>query len=134
MPHVASKPEFNVIYWRHTFYREHNPRPRSLPPLVIIFFFLKNSTRIVNLDSLAEYQLVMMCWNECSLDTTNIQRALSPLFMSLHVRLLRRDGGALVGLRNRKYGRTVIVMYVLVNPTGRLDSSAKSRPEEFISF
>ena len=45
----------------------------------------------------------------------------------------REDGGALVGLRNRKYGRTVIAMYV-VNPTGRLDSSAESRPEEFISL
>ena len=43
----------------------------------------------------------------------------------------REDGGALVGVRNRKYGRTVIAMYV-VNPTGRLDSSADSRPEEFV--
>lgn len=45
----------------------------------------------------------------------------------------RKDGGALVGVRNRKYGRTIIAMYV-VNPTGRLDSSAESRPEEFVSL
>lgn len=45
----------------------------------------------------------------------------------------RDDGGLLVGVRNRKYGRTVIALYV-VNPTGRLDSSAESRPEEFVSF
>jgi len=43
----------------------------------------------------------------------------------------RTDGGALVGVRNRRYGRTVIAMYV-VNPTGRLEV-ATSRPEEFIS-
>jgi len=47
--------------------------------------------------------------------------------------ITREDGGALVGVRNRKYGRTVIAMYV-VNPTGRLDSSAESRPEEFVSL
>jgi len=45
----------------------------------------------------------------------------------------REDGGALLGVRNRKYGRTVIAMYV-VNPTGRLDASAESRPEEFVSL
>ena len=45
----------------------------------------------------------------------------------------RQDGGALVGVRNRKYGRTVIALYV-VNPTGRLDSSAESRPEEFVGL
>mmetsp|Transcript_8342 Transcript_8342/g.10559 ORF Transcript_8342/g.10559 Transcript_8342/m.10559 type:complete len:360 (+) Transcript_8342:206-1285(+) len=45
----------------------------------------------------------------------------------------RNDGGLLVGVRNRKYGRTVIALYV-VNPTGRLDPSAESRPEEFVSF
>lgn len=42
----------------------------------------------------------------------------------------RQDGGALVGVRNRKYGRTVIAIYV-VNPTGRLSNAAESRPEEF---
>lgn len=42
----------------------------------------------------------------------------------------RVDGGAMVGVRNRKYGRTVIAMYV-INPTGRLDV-ATSRPEEFL--
>ena len=47
--------------------------------------------------------------------------------------ITREDGGALIGVRNRKYGRTVIAMYV-VNPTGRLDSSAESRPEEFVSL
>ena len=45
--------------------------------------------------------------------------------------LSRNDGGKLIGVRNRKYGRTVIAIYV-ANPTGRLDSSAESRPEEFI--
>jgi 16S rRNA (guanine(966)-N(2))-methyltransferase RsmD len=45
--------------------------------------------------------------------------------------ITREDGGALLGVRNRKYGRTVIAMYV-VNPTGRLDESAESRPEEFV--
>jgi 16S rRNA (guanine(966)-N(2))-methyltransferase RsmD len=47
--------------------------------------------------------------------------------------LPREDGGALVGVRNRKYGRTVIAMYV-ANPTGRLDESSQSRPEEFIDL
>lgn len=42
------------------------------------------------------------------------------------------DGGAMVGIRNRKYGRTVIAMYIN-NPTGRLDV-ANSRPEEFVAF
>jgi 16S rRNA (guanine966-N2)-methyltransferase len=36
----------------------------------------------------------------------------------------------LVGVRNRKYGRTVIAMYVC-NPTGKV-KNAESRPEEFI--
>ena len=44
----------------------------------------------------------------------------------------REDGGALVGVRNRKYGRTVIALYV-VNPSGKLNG-AESRPEEFVSF
>lgn len=44
----------------------------------------------------------------------------------------RRDGGAMVGVRNRRYGRTVIAIYV-VNPTGRLEV-AYSRPEEFITL
>ena len=44
----------------------------------------------------------------------------------------RSDGGAMIGVRNRRYGRTVIAMYV-VNPTGKLDS-ADSRPEEFVSL
>ncbi|KAL7575747.1 hypothetical protein ACA910_003079 [Epithemia clementina (nom. ined.)] len=44
----------------------------------------------------------------------------------------RSDGGAMVGVRNRRYGRTVIAMYV-VNPTGKLDA-ANSRPEEFLSL
>ncbi|KAL7514968.1 hypothetical protein ACHAXN_012381 [Cyclotella atomus] len=45
---------------------------------------------------------------------------------------IRQDnGGVLVGLRNRRYGRTVIAMYI-VNPTGAIDT-ADSRPEEFIS-
>eukprot|EP00571_Detonula_confervacea_P006044 CAMPEP_0172314484 /NCGR_PEP_ID=MMETSP1058-20130122/22663_1 /TAXON_ID=83371 /ORGANISM="Detonula confervacea, Strain CCMP 353" /LENGTH=388 /DNA_ID=CAMNT_0013028369 /DNA_START=22 /DNA_END=1188 /DNA_ORIENTATION=+ len=44
----------------------------------------------------------------------------------------REDGGVLVGVRNRKYGRTVIAMYV-VNPTGDREV-AFSRPEEFVSI
>ena len=36
----------------------------------------------------------------------------------------------LVGIRNRKYGRTVIAMYIN-NPTGKLEL-ADSRPEEFV--
>ena len=44
----------------------------------------------------------------------------------------REDGGLLLGIRNRRYGRTVIAMYI-VNPTGRL-AQASSRPEEFISI
>lgn len=36
----------------------------------------------------------------------------------------------MVGVRNRKYGRTVIAMYIC-NPTGRIEN-AESRPEEFI--
>jgi len=44
----------------------------------------------------------------------------------------RDDGGAMIGIRNRRYGRTVIAMYI-VNPTGRLET-ANSRPEEFVSI
>jgi 16S rRNA (guanine(966)-N(2))-methyltransferase RsmD len=44
----------------------------------------------------------------------------------------RDDGGAMIGIRNRRYGRTVIAMYI-VNPTGRLET-ASSRPEEFVSL
>jgi hypothetical protein len=47
--------------------------------------------------------------------------------------IAREDGGALIGVRNRKYGRTVIAIYI-VNPTGRLSDSSESRPEEFVSF
>lgn len=46
--------------------------------------------------------------------------------------ITRRDGGKLIGVRNRKYGRTVIALYV-VNPTGRMEV-AESRPEEFITI
>ena len=42
------------------------------------------------------------------------------------------NGGAMIGVRNRRYGRTVIAMYI-INPTGRLET-ASSRPEEFISI
>eukprot|EP01082_Thalassiosira_pseudonana_P001344 g428.t1 g428 contig10:17086-18266(+) len=44
----------------------------------------------------------------------------------------REDGGVLIGIRNRKYGRTVIAMYI-VNPTGARET-AESRPEEFITI
>jgi 16S rRNA (guanine966-N2)-methyltransferase len=47
--------------------------------------------------------------------------------------ITRKDGGKLVGVRNRKYGRTVIAMYV-VNPSGRLGNAAESRPQEFVSI
>uniref|UniRef100_A0A7S2EE12 Uncharacterized protein n=1 Tax=Trieres chinensis TaxID=1514140 RepID=A0A7S2EE12_TRICV len=46
--------------------------------------------------------------------------------------ITREDGGKVIGVRNRKYGRTVIAMYV-VNPTGRMEV-ASSRPEEFVSL
>jgi len=46
--------------------------------------------------------------------------------------IAREDGGALVGVRNRKYGRTVIAMYI-VNPSGNMEA-ANSRPEEFVSI
>lgn len=36
----------------------------------------------------------------------------------------------MVGIRNRKYGRTIIAMYIC-NPTGRIEN-AESRPEEFL--
>lgn len=36
-----------------------------------------------------------------------------------------------VGIRNRRYGRTVLALYV-VNPTGRLPEAAQSRPQEFL--
>lgn len=44
----------------------------------------------------------------------------------------RAAGGAMIGVRNRRYGRTLIAIYV-VNPTGKLDESASSRPEEFVN-
>ena len=40
------------------------------------------------------------------------------------------DKVTMIGIRNRKYGRTVIAMYIC-NPTGKIDK-AESRPEEFI--
>ena len=40
-----------------------------------------------------------------------------------------KDGSAMVGVRNRRYGRTVIAIYIN-NPTGKLE--ADSRPEEFV--
>jgi 16S rRNA (guanine966-N2)-methyltransferase len=43
------------------------------------------------------------------------------------------NGSAMVGVRNRRYGRTVIAMYVN-NPTGALSDSAGSRPEEFVKL
>lgn len=43
-----------------------------------------------------------------------------------------KHGGCLVGIRNRRYGRTVIAMYI-VNPTGKL-VNAFSRPEEFVNI
>ena len=38
----------------------------------------------------------------------------------------------MVGIRNRKYGRTVIAMYIM-NPTGRIEN-AEARPMEFITL
>ncbi|GMI08166.1 hypothetical protein TrVE_jg12491 [Triparma verrucosa] len=50
-----------------------------------------------------------------------------------HVVKGSQDGSStLVGVRNRKYGRTVIAIYV-ADPTGRMEG-AESRPEEFISL
>ena len=43
-----------------------------------------------------------------------------------------KSGGKMIGLRNRKYGRTVIAFYI-INPTGKLEA-AESRPEEFVSL
>lgn len=40
-------------------------------------------------------------------------------------------GGCLVGLRNRKYGRTVLAIYV-VRPSGKLDYPPFS--DEFVAF
>mmetsp|Transcript_42892 Transcript_42892/g.48727 ORF Transcript_42892/g.48727 Transcript_42892/m.48727 type:complete len:330 (+) Transcript_42892:57-1046(+) len=42
-----------------------------------------------------------------------------------------KDGGKLIGVRNRRYGRTIIAMYI-ANPTGAMDGKANSRSEEFI--
>ena len=42
------------------------------------------------------------------------------------------SGGKMIGLRNRRYGRRVVALYI-INPTGRLDA-ADSRPEEFVSL
>lgn len=46
--------------------------------------------------------------------------------------VLTAGGRSMVGVRNRKYGRTVIAMYV-INPSGLLEA-AGSRPEEFVSI
>jgi 16S rRNA (guanine966-N2)-methyltransferase len=43
-----------------------------------------------------------------------------------------QSGGKMIGLRNRRYGRTVVAIYI-INPTGKLDL-AESRPEEFVSL
>ena len=44
-----------------------------------------------------------------------------------------KEGSAMVGVRNRRYGRTVIAMYIN-NPTGKLSDAASSRPEEFVEI
>lgn len=49
-----------------------------------------------------------------------------------HVIQRRDGGGAMIGVRNRRYGRTVIAMYI-VNPSGALEV-ASSRPEEFVEI
>jgi 16S rRNA (guanine966-N2)-methyltransferase len=43
-----------------------------------------------------------------------------------------RNNGVMLGIRNRKYGRTVIAIYI-INPSGKLLDSASSRPEEFMT-
>jgi len=43
----------------------------------------------------------------------------------------KHKGRAMVGIRNRKYGRTMIAIYVN-SPTGKLEATAQSRPDEFI--
>lgn len=45
--------------------------------------------------------------------------------------VLTVDNHTAVGVRNRRYGRTVIAMYV-INPSGALSDAANSRPEEFV--
>lgn len=40
------------------------------------------------------------------------------------------ESTTMVGIRNRKYGRTVIAMYIC-NPSGKIEN-ADSRPEEFV--
>lgn len=42
------------------------------------------------------------------------------------------ENGKLIGIRNRKYGRTVIGIFVH-RPSGRLSEAASSRPEEFVT-
>jgi 16S rRNA (guanine966-N2)-methyltransferase len=44
--------------------------------------------------------------------------------------VINGEKNTLIGIRNRKYGRTVIAMYIC-NPTGRIEN-AESRPEEFV--
>jgi 16S rRNA (guanine966-N2)-methyltransferase len=44
--------------------------------------------------------------------------------------VINGEKNTLIGIRNRKYGRTVIAMYIC-NPTGRFEN-AESRPEEFV--
>ena len=44
--------------------------------------------------------------------------------------VINGEKNTMVGIRNRKYGRTVIAMYIN-NPTGRIEN-AESRPEEFV--
>ena len=44
----------------------------------------------------------------------------------------RQDGGVVLGVRNRRYGRTVIAIYI-ANPTGKFEL-AESRPEEFVNL
>jgi 16S rRNA G966 N2-methylase RsmD len=44
--------------------------------------------------------------------------------------VIQSKNNTAIGIRNRKYGRTVIAMYI-INPTGRYPE-ANSRPEEFV--
>jgi 16S rRNA (guanine966-N2)-methyltransferase len=46
--------------------------------------------------------------------------------------VVQSNSNTAVGVRNRRYGRTVIAMYV-INPTGKLLDTANSRPEEFVA-
>lgn len=101
----------------------------------------------VGIDTVVPYQIVTLCPPYEEVVYADLLEAVAnsplvgedtivvleyPIELNMLPHVVRRDvdSGALIGVRNRKYGRTVIAMYIC-NPSGKLEA-AGSRPEEFV--